>query len=143
MDSTGELMGELPVTGAVAEYRGKRYPVAFSGDDWVALRADPADVPDAFEYGESSAVQARHEPWAKVRRSAIDGLIHVRARGKIAGHTVSLRRRLPDGRIGIEFVGPPRVARELGLEGDQYMGWTGIVAAEDLTDIQVEETRRA
>jgi hypothetical protein len=62
--------------------------------------------------------------------------------GTIGGHTVSLQRRLPDGRIGVEF-GPPAVARELGLDGDQYMGWTGLFAPEELKDIRVEETRGA
>ncbi|MCV7416012.1 hypothetical protein H7K36_11955 [Mycolicibacterium litorale] len=116
--------------------------MAFSGDEWVALRADPADVPDGFESGESSVGQRRYQAWVKVPRSELDGLIHVRARGKLAGHSVSLQERLPDGRIGIEFVGPPGVAIELGLNGDQYTGWTGVVAPEDLTDVTVEEVRR-
>jgi hypothetical protein len=143
MDSTGELMTDVPVTGAVAEYRGHRYTVAFSGDEWVALRANAADIADGFESGESSVGQRQHSPWVKVPRSALDGLIHVRVQGKLNGHTVSLQGRLPGGRIEVEFVGPPHVARELGLRGDQYMGWTGVVAADDLTDIEVEETRRA
>jgi hypothetical protein len=50
---------------------------------------------------------------------------------------------LPDGRINVEFVGPPAVARELGLDGDQYMGWTGLFNPEEFEDIRVEETRRA
>jgi hypothetical protein len=61
----------------------------------------------------------------------------------LAGHTVSLRQQLPDGRIVVEFVGPPAVARKIGLHGDQYMGWTGLVDPEDLKDIHVEETSRA
>jgi hypothetical protein len=144
VDSAGQLMDKVPVTGAVAEYRGKRFQIVFSGDDWVALRADPgADVPDGFESGESSVGLGRYEPWVKVPRSALDGVIHVRVSGTIAGHTVSLRRQLPDGRIGVEFVGPPSVAKELGLDGDQYMGWTGLFSPEELQDIRVEETRRA
>jgi hypothetical protein len=42
----------------------------------------------------------------------------------------------------VEF-GPPAVARELGLDGDQYMGWPGLFAPKELKDIRVEETRRA
>jgi hypothetical protein len=137
-------MVEIPVTGAVAEYRGKRLQIVFSGDDWVALRAAPgAGMPDGFDSGESSVGLGQHEPWVKVPRSVLDGVIHVRVSGTIAGHTVSLRWRLPDGRIGVEFVGPPAVARELGLNGDQYMGWTGLFAPEEFKDIRVEETRRA
>jgi hypothetical protein len=137
-------MREVPLTGAVAEYRGNRFQIVFSGDDWVALRAEPtADIPDGFASGESAVGEGRYEPWVKVPRSALDGVVHVRASGTIAGHTVSLQRRLPDGRIAVEFVGPPAIARELGLDGDQYMGWTGLFAPEDLKDIRAEETRRA
>jgi hypothetical protein len=52
-------------------------------------------------------------------------------------------RRLPDGRINVEFVGHPAPARELGLYGDQYMGWTGLFSPEGFDDIHVEETPRA
>jgi hypothetical protein len=50
---------------------------------------------------------------------------------------------LPDGRVLVGFVGPPAVAKELGLEGDQYMGWTGLIDPAELKDVHVEETRRA
>jgi len=56
---------------------------------------------------------------------------------------VSVQGRLTDGRMRVWFVGSPNVADDLGLDGDQYMGWTGIVPADDLTDIRVEETPRA
>jgi hypothetical protein len=134
---------EIPVTGAVAEYRGRRFPILFSSDDWVALMADPdAELPDAFARGESSVGPDHIESWAKVPRAALDGVVQVRVSGTLGGHTVSLRQRLPDGRIGVEFVGPPAVAREIGLAGDQYMGWTGLVAPDELKDIHIEETRR-
>lgn len=137
-------MAEIPVTAAVAEYRGKRFRILFGGDDWVALHTEAAvDVPDAFAHGESPAGQGHYEPWVKVPMSALDGVVDVIVKGTIAGHTVSLLWRLPDGRIGVEFVGPPSVARDLGLDGDQYMGWTGLFAPEEFEDIQVEETRRA
>jgi hypothetical protein len=55
MDSEGQLMVEIPVTGALAEYRGRRPPIVFGGDDWVALRAARgSDMPDGFAFGESS-----------------------------------------------------------------------------------------
>jgi hypothetical protein len=62
--------------------------------------------------------------------------------GRLAATPCPCQRRLPDGRIGVEF-GPPAVAPELGLDGDQYTGWTGLFAPEELKDIRVEETRRA
>ena len=53
-------MAEIPVTGAVAEYRGRRFRILFSGDYWVALLADPDDeVPDAFARGESGVGPAQ------------------------------------------------------------------------------------
>lgn len=132
----------VPVTGADAIYRGERYRVAFSGQDWVALRADPdTELPDAFKRGESGRREVHtYETWAKVPRSSIETIIRMVAKGTIAGHTVSLRAQLSDGRVLVEFVGPPAVAKELGLEGDQYMGWTGLFAPGDFDDITVEET---
>lgn len=137
-------MIEVPTTGAIAEYRGKRYRIVFSGDDWVALHAEPGvEIPDGFEAGNAPLGRGYYESWVKVPRSELDGLVHVRVSGKLSGHTVSLQSQFPDGQIGLEFVGPPAIARELGLDGDQYMGWTGLVTPDRLTDIQVEETRRA
>lgn len=138
-------MTEIPITGAFAEYLGQRFRILFGGDDWVALSATPeTDIPDAFARGESSpAGRGHHEPWAKVPRRSLAGVIDVVVSATIAGQHVSLRRRLSDGRIAVEFVGPPAVARRLGLDGDQYMGWTGLFAPEELDHIQVEEIRRA
>ncbi len=144
MDPAGELMAEIPVTGAVAEYRGQRFRILFSGTDWVALNVGPeVELPDAFARGEAPAEPGHYDPWAKVPRSALDGVIQVSVSATLAGHTVYLRRRLRDGRIGVEFVGPPNIAREIGLEGDQHTGWTGLVDPARLQDVQVEETRRA
>jgi hypothetical protein len=137
-------MSDIPVTGAIAEYRGLRIPILFSGEEWVALKAAPnIDVPDALERGETPVPHGLPEAWVKVPRSALDGIVHLRVTAKLAGHVVLLDRRLPSGRIAVEFVGPPEVAHELGLKGDQYMGWTGSFEPEDFSDIEVEEVRRA
>ncbi len=56
---------------------------------------------------------------------------------------MTLRQRMPDGRIRVTFLGSPAVAQAIGLDGDQYMGWTGLFAPEDFDSIEVEETRRA
>ncbi|KIU18673.1 hypothetical protein TL10_01745 [Mycolicibacterium llatzerense] len=136
-------MMEIPVSGAIAEYRGQRFQISFSTNEWVALQAGPdADIPDAFARGESPAGQGHYKPWAKVPRSAIDGVISVNVSGSLGGQPVSLTGRLSDGRIRVEFIGHPTVARQLGLIGDQYMGWTGVVDPDQLTDIRVEETGR-
>lgn len=137
-------MSEIPVTSAIAEYRGLRIPILFSSGEWVALKAGPnVEVPDGFERGETPIAHGLPEAWVKVPRSALDGIVHLRVSGRVAGHVVLLDRRLPSGRIGVEFVGPPGVARELGLKGDQYMGWTGSFEPEEFSDVEVEEVRRA
>jgi hypothetical protein len=136
-------MNEVPTPGAVAIYRGAKLPILFGGDDWVALEIDrDTVVPDATERGTAPMANSGYEPWAKVPVSALDGVIDVVVTARLEGHHVSLLGRRPDGRVEVEFVGPPSVARELGLGGDQYMGWTGLFDPEQLEDIQVEEMRR-
>lgn len=137
-------MNELPVTGAVAEYRGARYRILFGNSDWFALRADvDVLIPDAFDRGERRLAPAGTESWAKVPVSVIDGIVDVRVKGTVRGETVSLQRQLPDGRVRVGFVGSPAAAQKLELEGDQHMGWTGLFEPEEFSDITVEETRRA
>lgn len=136
-------MTAMPVTGAIARYRDEWYQVAFSTHDWVALRTEAGEeLPDGFESGESPIGFGQRRPWVKVPTSVLDEIVHLNVSGTLKGHRVSLRHEYHDGRIGVEFVGSPSVARELGLDGDQYMGWTGVVAPEDLQDIQVKESRR-
>lgn len=137
-------MNEVPVTGAQAEYRGSRYRILFGNSEWFALRVDEGvEVPDAIARGERPLEPAGTEQWAKVPVGAIDGVIEVRVKGLVRGKSVSLQRQLSDGRVRVWFVGSPAVAEELGLEGDQYMGWVGWFEPGEIEDIQIEETRRA
>ncbi|MCX8564006.1 hypothetical protein OS122_24225 [Mycolicibacterium mucogenicum] len=137
-------MDQIPVTCAIAEYRGQRFEISFSTNEWVALQVGPdIDIPDAFARGESCSEPGCYEPWAKVPRSTIESVSRVSVSGLLGGHTVSLIGRLRDGRIRVSFIGAPVVAKELGLHGDQYMGWLGLVEPGELTDIQVNETRWA
>lgn len=133
----------MPVTGAVAEYRGSRYRVLFGNSEWYALRVDrDVEIPDAIARGERRLPPAGTEPWAKVPISAIDGVVDIRVKGFVRGEKVSLQSQLSDGRIQVGFVGSPAVAEKLGLEGDQHMGWIGFFDPDEFSDIQVEETRR-
>lgn len=137
-------MDEMPVTEPVAEYRGHQIRIVFGGDDWVALSPrSGVEIPDAFESGEMPIGQGHFEPWVKVPRSTLDGIVSRRVRGIIAGQQVTLRARMPDGRIRVSFIGSPKAAEKIGLDGDQYMGWTGVFAPEEFEGIEVEETRRA
>lgn len=143
MDPSGQLMPEIPVSRVLATYHGNQYRILFGGSDWVALKTEQdVTFPDSFAKGQSES-WGEVEFWQKVPISTLDCVTDVIVTGKLSGHTVSLLDHLPDGRVQFEFVGPPNVARELGLDGDQYMGWTGIVDFEDLTDVQVKESRRA
>jgi hypothetical protein len=137
-------MNEMLVTGAYAKYRGERFLVLSGGKDWVALRADPdVEFPDAIDRGHYRLAPGQVDPWVKVPLATTDGLVDVDVTATLSGHRVSVQGRLTDGRMRVWFVGSPNVADDLGLDGDQYMGWTGIVPADDLTDIRVEETPRA
>ena len=143
MDTARSAVIDVPVSGPVAVYRGQRVPIVFSGQEWVALRSDPGAVPDGFESGMSPVGQGHSGPWVKVPRSCIDDILLIRVTGTIRGHEVAVIRRMPDGRVRVTFIGPPAVARELGLDGDQYMGWSGLFEPEDSDSIEAEETRRA
>ncbi len=137
-------MAEIPVSAVEAEYRGKRLPIVFSGKDWVALQAGAdVEVPDAIAYGEAPVGDGHYESWAKVPWSAVSAVIDVDVTGVLSGHRVSLRGRMPDGRIRVWFIGSPAIARQIGMEGDQYMGWSGLFEPEVFEDIEVRETRRA
>jgi hypothetical protein len=139
-----EVVKEMPVTGAVAEYRGSRHRLLFGNSDWYAIRVDSdVAIPDAIARGERRWEPSGTEQWAKVPVSAIDGVIDVRVRGRVRGQKVVLESRLSDGRVRVGFVGSAAAAEELGLDGDQHMGWTGVFDPRELTDITVEETRRA
>lgn len=139
----GEFVVKVPLSGADAVYRGTRYRILFSSHDWVALRVDPeTEIPDALERGASGRREIRtYETWTKVPRSALEEIIRVRVTGVIAGQPVWIRSQNHDGRIGVEFIGRPELARQLGMKEDQYMGWTGLFAPEDFENIHVEETR--
>lgn len=137
-------MTELPMSSALAEYRGSRYRLLFGNSDWYAIRVDSdVTIPDAIDRGERRWEPAGIEQWAKVPVSAVDGVVEVRVEGFVRGQNVSLESQLSDGRVRVRFVGSPSAAEELGLDGDQHMGWTGVFDPEELTDITVEETRRA
>lgn len=72
-------------------------------------------------------------------RSSIEKMLYRKVTGFLSGHAVSLVSRFHDGQIGVTYIGPPAVADELGLDGDQYMGWTGHYKPEDFDSIEIEE----
>lgn len=120
------------------DYRGTTYVESFVGDDWVATELDgrsPDDFPDAIEFGEG-----RSGPWVKLPISALTRLwretVHARWRG--ADVTVGSRRVVTASKVVLYFIGPPKVARELGMEGDQYMGWSIVVPADEVEVVNVE-----
>lgn len=136
-------MTETPVNSAFAFYRGRWIEVHHSSNEWLAINhQDGVEYPDALQYGFSHERFSPPVKWVKVPRSSIGGIIHRRVLGTILGHTVSLSRRLPNGLISVSFIGSLSAAKEIGLTGDQYMGWTGTFSPEDFESIDVKETRR-
>jgi hypothetical protein len=109
----------------------------------MALSAIPTEeIPDAFERGEYRAGTPYAATWAKVPTASLDAIYDIEVTGSIAGHAVSLRNRLSDGRIRVWFIGDPAVAKAIGLKGDQHDGWVGFFEPDEFRDIRVEETRR-
>lgn len=137
-------MNEVPVTGALAEYRGSRYRILFGTSEWLAIQVDSdVTIPDSIARGERRLEPEGTEQWAKVPISAVDGVVEVRVKGLVRGQRVSLQSQLSDGRVRVGFVGDPAAAEKIGLEGDQHMGWVGLFEPHEIDDIQIEEHRRA
>lgn len=125
------------------EYRGTTYLVSFVGDDWVATELDGRsqdEFPDAIEFGEG-----RRGAWVKLPRAALtrywSETVHARWRG--AEVDVASRRVATASEVVLYFIGPPKVAKELGMDGDQHMGWSIRVPADEveIVDVEMREIR--
>lgn len=91
-------MEKTPVSAALAEHRGKQYPIVLSNTDWVALGIDRDDeIPDAYAFGDYPSGFRHRQKWAKVPRMSLDGMIHRRVRGMIRGHRLTMQKtRTPE-----------------------------------------------
>jgi hypothetical protein len=128
----------MQTSGRYVEYRGQRLPVLFAGDDWIAVRESPEEraagrFPDAIQHGDNS-----RGTWAKLPRQVLDRLLDVRVDARWRGEPVSVAADL-GGDVLLYWSGSPDRARELGMEGDQQMGWQIRVPADEVEVTGVTE----
>lgn len=122
-------------SGPYATYRGKTCRVYSVGDTTVNLPCDLARL-EAGEFPDEIAREPGRDPrWVKVPTRSLDRFENVLVRATWRGQEVSVEKLLDPDHVAVRFGGSPAFARENGLEGDQYMGWGGTVAVDELTDV--------
>lgn len=131
----------VEVTRYVADYRGARYPELFSGADWIAVEATPAQraaglFPDEIEHGEN-----RSGPWVKLPKGAVERRVKVIVEGRWKGEPVGVAGPVVDGTVLLHYDRDPARAAALGMEGDQYNLWQIRVPVDevDVTDVVEKE----
>lgn len=125
----------LPQRGTFAVRDGVTYEVASVSAGAVTLRVpgDPGPLGDQLDGG----VRRDGDRWAKVRKTSLDRYftrhVTVAWRGEEFGLVA-----LAGDRAEI-LGGSPSVAARLGLDGDQYNGFSATVPADELTVVDVRE----
>lgn len=138
---TPEDQQSIRVSGNYATYRGQLEREVFAGNDWVAIPTrgrSRSEFPEALELGDSG-----NEEWVKLPKRALESRHTAHVTGRWQDVDVYVSSEVPGERVLISFVGPPAVATRLGMEGDQYMGWTKVVPASEveIVDVQIKEFR--
>jgi hypothetical protein len=125
----------LPTPGTFAVCGSTTYPVAATGADWLNLRLpdDGGHVPPHIGRGQDR--QGR--TWVKVPKSALERYYKVVVTVSWQGEEFGLVS-LSGDRAEI-LGGSPAVAARLGLEGDQYNGFSAKVPVAELTVVDVRE----
>ena len=125
----------LPERGTFATCGSRTYRVTTAGADWVMLQVpgDAGHVPGSLESG----VRADGDRWAKVAKSALERYFVVRVSVEWQGEEFELGRVQGD-RAEI-LGGSSTVAERLGLEGDQYNGFSAKVPTGELSVVDVRE----
>jgi hypothetical protein len=124
-------------SGLYADYRGRRLKVLFTGADWVAvpvssIEAGPVEAPEAVQVGED-----RWGAWAKLPKDALTRYVDVAVTVEWRGEQFGVGRVSGDELV--LYGGSPDRAEELGLEGDQYMGFSVTVPQSEVRLVGVEE----
>jgi hypothetical protein len=125
----------LPSPGLFAVCGSTTYEVVGTGADWLMLRVpdDGSPVPDHIGEGEDR--QGRR--WVKVPKAIIERYFDVAVDVEWQGERFRLARVEGDQ---AEILGDsPTVADRLGLEGDQYNGFSAKVPADELSVVDVRE----
>lgn len=128
----------MRVSGIYFDYRGKTYRQILRGDDWVTAQmgdAPESDFPDAIEFGVS-----RKHRWVQLPSATISNRRHETVRATWRGVAVTVDSHVTGSEVSLGYVGPPQMAKDLGMDGDQYMGWTVIAPADELERVSVDVT---
>ncbi len=126
--------------GLYATYQGCRYPVVTAGGDDVWLRVTRETMhalagPGLLVRDESEP----HGPTVKVRRTALDALVHRSVFAQWRGAEVSVEQVRGEV-VTFYSNGGPVWAAVNGVEGDQHDGWWGEAPFSELTDVREEES---
>ena len=125
----------LPMPGLFAVCESTTFEVAGTGADWLMLRLpeDGSAVPR--HVGEGEDRQGRR--WVKVLKADLERYFDVSVTVEWQGEHFRLVR--VDGDRAEILGDSPVVADRLGLEGDQYNGFSATVAADELSVVDVRE----
>ena len=124
----------LPTPGLFAVHGSTTYEVAGTAAEWLMLLvADGAPVPEHVGEGEDRQGRA----WVKVPKAALARYFEVRVRVEWQGEELGLGR--VEGDRAEVHTDDPRVADRLGLEGDQYNGFSRHVPVDELGVVDVRE----
>lgn len=126
----------MRVSGIYFDYRGKTFRQIVRGDNWVTAQigdAPEGDFPDAIEFG----VNRQHR-WVQLPSAAISNRRKETVHATWRGAPVTVDSQISDSEVLLGYVGPPQIAKDLGMDGDQYMGWTVIAPTDELVDVSVD-----
>lgn len=129
----------MKTEGHYLEYRGTTYPESFYGKDWVAVPLGESSedaFPDAIEFGDSGK-----GPWVKLPKVAATRRWSETVHAVWRGAEVTVISEVSPSEVMLYFVGSPKVAEELGMDGSQFDGWTvrAPVAEVKVVDVEVRE----
>jgi hypothetical protein len=121
------------VTRSWAEYLDRTVEVSHVGTGWVAVVDDGGDFPPDADRGESGGVA-----WVRLPSSVVPRRWRERVHGRWQGEDVQLHPSRREGEVAISWIGPTARGRELGMQGDQQMGWTKVVPEDQVEPAGVE-----
>ncbi|MFE6508632.1 hypothetical protein ACFVDI_16265 [Nocardioides sp. NPDC057767] len=128
----------MRTSGIYFSYRGHDYQQSFSGDAWIGLDVaapDPSEFPDAIEFGMTD-----EQHWVKLPREVVEDRRKETVQAKWRDAVVIVDSQVSDTEVLLAYVGPPAKAKELGMDGDQYMGWTVVAPIAELEDVSTKLT---
>ncbi|MBG6098470.1 hypothetical protein [Nocardioides luteus] len=129
----------MRTSGIYFDYGGHEFKQFFAGDNWVCAaisRPDESRFPDALEFGET-----RGQHWVKLPKATIEDRRKMTVHATWRGAAVTVDAHVTESEVVLGYVGPPQRATDLGMDGDQYMGWTVIAPADELENLSIDIRR--